>query len=130
MNKRFVISWLGFSLTFAIVLAILQASKALQVDKYSYAALGFLTLLNLVSYLFIKGKDGGMSKAVIRRVMIASMLRLFLAAIFLVISLKSMGFVNFHFVGIYCVLYLLFMLFDIYNLRSNLRPVSNPASEN
>ena len=62
--------------------------------------------------------------------MIASMLRLFLVVIFLGISLFNMPKVELGFVAGYIVTFLLFLFFDIREMRTKLRPDSEKSHKN
>ena len=66
----------------------------------------------------------------IRKLMIASMLRLFLVVIFLGISLFNMPKVELGFVAGYIVTFLLFLFFDIREMRTKLRPESKMSHKN
>jgi len=68
----------------------------------------------------------------IRRAMTSSMLRLLAVLTFLLITLLNRGKADLAFASAYCLYFLLFLLFEMSEKRSNLRPDSNngPQKEN
>jgi hypothetical protein len=123
-------------LLFFLVLAVLQKYDAV-VGGYTYAGISFLAILMVVLRYF------GMQQAKsenswIRRTMILSMLRMFLAIIFFVIMLVNAkrGNANFNvedyyvFAVSYCLFFVFALAFDIYDFRSNLRTLSKRPNEN
>ncbi len=95
-----------------------------------YPAVIFITLVFiLVHYLSMHDEKQDPNKG-IRKLMIASMLRLFLVVIFLGISLFNMPKVELGFVAGYIVTFLLFLFFDIREMRTKLRPDSEKSHKN
>ncbi len=68
----------------------------------------------------------------VRRAMTSSMLRLLAVLTFLLITLLNRGKADLVFTSAYCLYFLLFLLFEMSEKRSNLRPDSNngPQKEN
>ena len=95
-----------------------------------YPAVIFMTLVFvLVHYMSMHDEKQDPNKG-IRKLMIASMLRLFLVVIFLGISLFNMPKVELGFVAGYIVTFLLFLFFDIREMRTKLRPDSEKSHKN
>ena len=95
-----------------------------------YPAVIFMTLVFiLVHYLSMHDEKQDPNKG-IRKLMIASMFRLFLVVIFLGISLFNMPKVELGFVAGYIVTFLLFLFFDIREMRTKLRPDSEKSHKN
>lgn len=94
----------------------------------TYAGLLFLVAVTLLIHVFTfysKGTDNAM----IRRLMVGSMLRMFLGVLFLAISLFNIKPVNLFFVFSYCSYFCIFLVFEIWEMRTNLRPDSKPRTK-
>lgn len=96
-----------------------------------WLGLGFLTALTVLIHWFIFGQKGT-ENAVIRRMMVGSMMRIFLGVIFLAITLYNIRPVNLFFVVSYCLYFSVFLVFEISQMRTNLRPdlKRRPKNEN
>jgi len=75
------------------------------------------------------GRKTDNPNAVVRRMMVASMLRILLTAAFLLITLIAFKPVSIIFVTFYCAYFALFLLFEISQKRYKLRPDFKPRSE-
>jgi hypothetical protein len=73
-----------------------------------------------------KHKNGS---ATIRRIMIASFVRMLLALIFLVITFINLKPVSWIFTLSYCLYFAFLLVFEISEMRSNLRPVSEQGEK-
>lgn len=112
-------------LVISIILALLSIGaelfKLVSLPLYTWVGLLYLTALTWLIHLFVEAaKDN--PNALIRRLMIASILRMILGLLFLVITLFNFRPVNLNFVIFYCVYFCVFMLFEISQMRANLRP--------
>ena len=88
----------------------------------SYIGIIYIALLfNIVQYFTHHDVQISENKR-IRRLMIGSMVRLFLVLIFLAISLFNMKPIELTFVAVYGLSFLFFLFFDILEMRTNLRP--------
>ena len=88
----------------------------------SYIGIVYIALLfNIVQYFTHHDVQISENKR-IRRLMIGSMVRLFLVLIFLAISLFNMKPIELTFVAVYGLTFLFFLFFDILEMRTNLRP--------
>ena len=95
-----------------------------------YPAVIFMALVFiLVHYMSMHDEKQDPNKG-IRKLMIASMLRLFLVVIFLGISLFNMPKVELGVVAGYIVTFLLFLFFDIREMHTKLRPDSEKSHKN
>jgi hypothetical protein len=79
-------------------------------------------------YVTIGSKKSGNSQ--IRRIMIASMLRMFVILIFLIITMLNQPKVNIPWTIAYGLYFLLFLMFDISKNHTNLRPDLKAPDEN
>lgn len=91
---------------------------------YTYAGLVYLALVMALMHYMVHGRKAD-AKVVVRRMMAATMLRMLLAVTYLLITLANYRPVNLYFVGAYCAYFLLFLLFEISQIRYNLRPDFN-----
>lgn len=109
-------------------LLLVSAAIAQNIMNYPLTPLAYLAVVyNLVVFSVIHRfiiKDVGDANKSIRRVMIGSMLRLFLSVIFLAISLFNLGKVDIGFVTVFISSFILFLFFDISKISSKLRPDS------
>lgn len=121
--------------TLSALLGLVTAGAGL-IGRYAFpdlvwGGLAFLTFLTFLIHYFIFG-SARTPNSMVRRMMIGSMLRMFLGVIFLAISMFNLKPVNIFFVVAYCAYFLAFMLFEIWEMRTNLRPDSStrPKNEN
>jgi hypothetical protein len=109
-------------------LLLISAAIAQNIMNYPLTPLAYLAVVyNLVVFSVIHRfiiKDVGDANKSIRRVMIGSMLRLFLSVIFLAISLFNLGKVDIGFVTVFISSFILFLFFDISKISTKLRPDS------
>jgi len=102
----------------------------LGLPSITYGGVVYLgALFSLVRY-FTHYDDKITENQKIRRLMIGSMLRLFLVLIFLVISLFNMKPIELPFVIVFGLTFIFFLFFDILEMRTNLRPDSEKPNEN
>jgi hypothetical protein len=104
-------------------------SPKVTLPAYTYTGLVYLFLV----FTFLKvwvGKTEGLENKNkwIRRSMIASMLRMVMALLFIVITFINTGKADIPFTVLYCVYFVLFLLFEISEKRINLRPDSSDQS--
>ena len=110
--------------------AIADVYMKLDLPAISYSGVVYLgALFSLVRY-FTHQDQNITENQKIRRLMIGSMLRLFLVLIFLVISLFNMKPLEMSFVVIFGLTFIFFLFFDILEMRTNLRPDSEKPNEN
>ena len=120
------------ALTAIILVSFLLAEQFTKypLTNWIYPAVVFMGLVFLlVHYMSMHDEKSDPNKG-IRKLMIASMLRLFLVVIFLGISLFNMPQVELGFVAGYIVTFLLFLFFDIREMRTKLRPDSEKLHKN
>jgi hypothetical protein len=129
MFKNHYVFSLALTLIMAAITLGLQRFMPLQVPAYTYVALFYLFVLMSFLHYLVFGKKTDNPNAVVRRMMIASMLRLLLTATFLLITLMYYKPVSIVFVSFYCAYFALFLLFEIWQKRYKLRPDFKPRSE-
>ena len=96
----------------------------------SYVGILYLALLFVLVRYFTYHDSNISENKRIRRLMIGSMVRLFLVLIFLAISLFNMKPIQFPFVIVFGLTFLFFLFFDILEMRTNLRPDSEKPNKN
>ncbi len=114
-------------------LLLVSAAIAQNIMNYPLTPLSYLAVVyNLVVFSvihrFMENHRGDANRS-IRRVMIGSMLRLFLSVIFLAISLFNLGKVDIGFVVVYIFSFILFLFFEISKISSKLRPDSQEVKK-
>ena len=112
----------------ATYMADLFSPKVL-LPSYTYLGLVYLFLVFISLKVWVTKAEGLENKNKwVRRTMISSMLRMFLALVFLVITFVNEGKADIPFTVLYCVYFILFLLFEISEKRINLRPDSSEQS--
>jgi hypothetical protein len=105
----------------AAITAICMGMKWAVLPGYNWLGLVFLVAVTGLIHLFVgAAKDN--ANSLIRRMMVGSMLRMFLGILFLAITLYNKRPVNLHFVIFYCSYFSILMVFEISQMRTNLRP--------
>ena len=104
---------LALTLLMAAITAALQVFWPLKVPGYTYFSLLYLCVLMAFLHHLVFGRKTNNPNAVVRRMMMASMLRLLLSAAFLFITLVAFKPVSLIFVTFYCLYFALFLLFEI-----------------
>ncbi|MBL7812316.1 MAG: hypothetical protein JNL57_08855 [Bacteroidetes bacterium] len=107
-----------------------QYSGKTEVPWHTYMGLVLLLVLMLLVHYYIYGVKNDGPNSQIRRLMTGSMLRLAGGVAFLAISLFNFKPVSLPFVVFYCLYFALYLLFEISDIRTNLRPESKQASKN
>jgi hypothetical protein len=129
MLKNQYVVLFALALTMAAITFGLQSFWPLQVPPYTYFSLLYLYVLMAFLHYLVFGKQTNNANAVVRRMMVASMLRLLLTAAFLLITLMAFKPVSVIFISFYCAYFALFLLFEISQKRYKLRPDFKPRSE-
>ncbi len=94
-----------------------------------FAALFQLCVFLLLNYYVSKGSSKNPNSQ-IRRIMIASMLRMFIILIFLIITMFNQPKTNIPWTVAYSLFFLLYLIFDISKKNANLRPHLKAPDEN
>lgn len=108
---------------------VTEASAGFGIPAYTYFSLFFLAGLMAFLHYWVYGRAVGAGNAMIRRLMVASMLRMLLAAAFAGITLYSFRPVSLPYVVSYCAYFACFLLFEISQMRYKLRPDFKPRPE-
>lgn len=109
----------------AAIWLILMQSHVFEPQKLVFIGLLFLAALTGLLWFFVNGNAKRSSNAVIRRMMVASMLRLIGAAIFLIICMLTKARGDVFFAISYFIFFCVFLVFEIWETRRKLRPDSN-----
>jgi len=119
-------------LSLVIFLSVLVGVQITQIQlpPISYVGILYLALLFVLVRYFTNHDSNISENKRIRRLMIGSMVRLFLVLIFLAISLFNMKPIQFPFVIVFGLTFLFFLFFDILEMRTNLRPDSEKPNKN
>lgn len=118
----------ALAVVLAVLLSILLKTGWVKISFPCYAGLIFLYLLNLGIWYFVNGNPNRSGNAVVRRLMVGSFIRMFGSAIFLAIILLTIKPVDKIFVWSYFIIFCAFLVFEIWETRSKLRPDSKPRS--
>ena len=107
-------------------------SKKVSVPVDAYFGLLYLVLIFWALRYYVSKSSITNPNQWVRRAMTSSMLRLLAVLTFLLITLTNRGKADLVFTSAYCLYFLLFLLFEMSEKRSNLRPDSNngPQKEN
>ena len=122
---------LGVMMALSTLLADL-VSKKVSVPVDAYFGLLYLVLIFWALRYYVSKSSITNPNQWVRRAMTSSMLRLLAVLTFLLITLINRGKADLVFTSAYCLYFLLFLLFEMSEKRSNLRPDSNngPQKEN
>lgn len=99
------------------------------VPMEAYLGLGYIMLIFWALRYYVSKASVSNPNQWIRRSMTSSMLRLLAVVTFLLITLVNKGKTDLVFTSAYCLYFLLFLLFEMSEKRSNLRPDSNKGSQ-
>jgi hypothetical protein len=115
----------------ALVTFAAQISKMAIIPNYNWMGLGYLVLITWLIHSYVYAASAN-PNSLIRRLMVASLLRMILGILFLAITLFNNRPAHIPFVIFYCSYFCVFMLFEILNMRTNLRPdlKQRPKNEN
>jgi Ca2+/Na+ antiporter len=107
-------------------------SNKVSVSIDAYVGLIYLVLIFWSLRYYVSKASVSNPNQWVRRAMTSSMLRLLAVLTFLLITLVNRGKADLVFTSAYCMYFLLFLLFEMSEKRSNLRPDSNngPQKEN
>ena len=100
-------------------------SKKVSVPVDAYFGLLYLVLIFWALRYYVSKSSITNPNQWVRRAMTSSMLRLLAVLTFLLITLINRGKADLVFTSAYCLYFLLFLLFEMSEKRSNLRPDSN-----
>lgn len=115
-------------LFFGVLLGLL--TKAFDIWKgtvpfYTYFGLAFLGLVFWSLRYYVSKSSVSNPNQWVRRTMISSMLRMMAALAFLLITFLNQGKGDVVFAFTYCLYFLFYILFEMFEKRSNLRPDSH-----
>lgn len=105
-------------------------SKKVTVPTEAYFGLIYLVLVFWALRYYVSRASIANPNQWVRRAMTSSMLRLLAVLTFLLITLLNKGKADLVFSSAYCVYFLLFLLFEMSEKRSNLRPDSKHGPHN
>lgn len=108
---------------------VTEATMYVGVPPYTYFSLFFLTVLMGFLHHWVYGRPVSGGNAMVRRLMVASMLRMLAAAAFVGITLYSFDPISFPYVVSYCAYFAGFLVFEISQMRYKLRPDFKPRPE-
>jgi len=109
-----------------------QLSAKVTIPTDAYAGLLYMVVIFWALRYYVSKSNIANPNQWIRRAMTSSMLRLLAVLTFLLITLLNRGKADLAFALAYCIYFLIFLLFEMSEKRSNLRPDSNngPQKEN
>ena len=131
--REYNIKIVGLGLMMALSTLLADwVSKKVAVPKDAYVGLLYLVIVFWSLRYYVSKSSVSNPNQWVRRAMTSSMLRLLAVLTFLLITLINRGKADLVFASAYCLYFLLFLLFEMSEKRSNLRPDSNngPQKEN
>jgi Ca2+/Na+ antiporter len=107
-------------------------SAKVAVPMEAYLGIVYMTIIFWALRYYVSKSSISNPNQWVRRAMTSSMLRLLAVLTFLLITLINKGKADLVFACVYCLCFILFLLFEMSEKRSNLRPDSNngPQKEN
>lgn len=109
----------------ALTMFIYNAIASMQIPAYGLGGLFFLAALNGLVHRFTHGSKVTDQNKAIRRMMAGSMMRMLFTISFLAITLFSYHPISISFVIFYVSCFIIFLLFEISQIRRKLRPDFN-----
>ncbi len=131
--REYNIKIVGLGLMMALSTLLADwVSKKVAVPTDAYVGLLYLVIIFWSLRYYVSKSSVSNPNQWVRRAMTSSMLRLLAVLTFLLITLINRGKADLVFASAYCLYFLLFLLFEMSEKRSNLRPDSNngPQKEN
>lgn len=131
--KEYNIKIVGLGLMMAVSTYLADwVSAKVAVSGDAYLGLLYLVVIFWSLRYYVSKASVSNPNQWVRRAMTSSMLRLLAVLTFLLITLLNRGKADLVFTSAYCLYFLLFLLFEMSEKRSNLRPDSNngPQKEN
>lgn len=131
--REYNIKIVGLGLMMALSTLLADwVSKKVAVPTDAYVGLLYLVIIFWSLRYYVSKSSVSNPNQWVRRAMTSSMLRLLAVLTFLLITLMNRGKADLVFASAYCLYFLLFLLFEMSEKRSNLRPDSNngPQKEN
>ena len=131
--REYNIKIVGLGLMMALSTLLADwVSKKVAVPTDAYVGLLYLVIIFWSLRYYVSKSSISNPNQWVRRAMTSSMLRLLAVLTFLLITLINRGKADLVFASAYCLYFLLFLLFEMSEKRSNLRPDSNngPQKEN
>lgn len=131
--REYNIKIVGLGLMMALSTLLADwVSKKVAVPTDAYVGLLYLVIIFWSLRYYVSKSSVSNPNQWVRRAMTSSMLRLLAVLTFLLITLINRGKADLVFTSAYCLYFLLFLLFEMSEKRSNLRPDSNngPQKEN
>lgn len=131
--REYNIKIVGLGLMMALSTLLADwVSKKVAVPTDAYVGLLYLVIIFWSLQYYVSKSSVSNPNQWVRRAMTSSMLRLLAVLTFLLITLINRGKADLVFASAYCLYFLLFLLFEMSEKRSNLRPDSNngPQKEN
>lgn len=109
----------------ALAMFFYNAVAIMQIPAYGWGGLFFLAALNGLVHQFTHGRKVTDQNKAIRRMMAGSMMRMLFTIAFLAITLFSFHPISISFVISYGSSFIIFLLFEISQIRRKLRPDFN-----
>ena len=121
MNDRYNLQLLLLGAALAAVTYVLPFAREGELGWF-YGALVLNVVLAMIVGRLYKGSVEASNSAFFRRVLGATGIRMLISLTFLAIYLIVSTLKSTHFIGYFLILYLLFTIFEIYQIVSKLRP--------
>ena len=127
--REYNIKIVGLGLMMALSTLLADwVSKKVAVPTDAYVGLLYLVIIFWSLRYYVSKSSVSNPNQWVRRAMTSSMLRLLAVLTFLLITLINRGKADLVFASAYCLYFLLFLLFEMSEKRSNLRPNSEDGS--
>jgi membrane-associated HD superfamily phosphohydrolase len=127
--REYNIKIVGLGLMMALSTLLADwVSKKVAVPTDAYVGLLYLVIIFWSLRYYVSKSSISNPNQWVRRAMTSSMLRLLAVLTFLLITLINRGKADLVFASAYCLYFLLFLLFEMSEKRSNLRPNSEDGS--
>jgi hypothetical protein len=128
--KGYIIKFTAIALALILSVVLAKAFTHYPINSWIFLGIIYLGILFIAVHYFTLHDDKNNPNKGIRKIMMGTMIRLFAAVIFLVISVLNSGKPELGFVLTYLLSFLLFLFFDISEMRTKLRPDLEKSKNN
>lgn len=128
--KGYIIKFSVLSTAMILSVALAKMFTKYPINSWIYLGIIYLAVLFIAVHYFTLHDDKNNPNKGIRKIMMGTMIRLFATVIFLIISVMNNGKPELGFVLTYLLSFLLFLFFDISEMRSKLRPDLEKSKNN
>ncbi len=128
--KGYIIKFSTIAMALILSVSLAKGFTHYPINSWIYLGIIYLVILFTAVHYFTLHDDRNNPNKGIRKIMMGTMIRLFASVIFLIISVLNSGKPELGFVLTYLLSFLVFLFFDISEMRTKLRPDLEKSKNN